>query len=248
MKTMPSSNNKLQKLRKSAGFSTAKAFAQELDVPTSTYARYEQSPDSIPLKAAWRIADILDCSIDEVVGRSASGCAHENCAIRDRFDRLSFADRQYILDAFDFIDFKKRKREEEYLKRERERKVRRFNHYFQKFLKANAGRGFEENTFDNFEERILAFRDFVQAEIDRDKAECRENYLELFYRIKNKEPLDDVNPSLAILAKRKNFESLSTKELEREINDIEKRNDEHLQSIVKECMDCYTEMEGDIRF
>lgn len=64
----------LQRMRRAAGYRSAKDFAEELGIPASTYARYERTPEgpdacSIPIRAAWRIADALGCSIDEVVGR-----------------------------------------------------------------------------------------------------------------------------------------------------------------------------------
>ena len=63
----------LQRLRREAGYRSAKKFAEALGIPGSTYARYERAGDGadcgIPLPAAWQIADKLDCSIDLVVGR-----------------------------------------------------------------------------------------------------------------------------------------------------------------------------------
>ncbi|MBM6942621.1 helix-turn-helix domain-containing protein [Collinsella intestinalis] len=63
----------LQRLRRQAGYRSAKEFAEALGVPPSTYARYERAGDGadcgIPLPAAWQIADKLGCSIDLVVGR-----------------------------------------------------------------------------------------------------------------------------------------------------------------------------------
>lgn len=59
----------LQGLRKQAGYRTAPEFARAMDIPESTYARYESSPDKIPLDKAWRLADVFDCSIDAIVGR-----------------------------------------------------------------------------------------------------------------------------------------------------------------------------------
>lgn len=64
----------LQRLRREAGYKSAREFAAELGIPQSTYNRYEQTPDGpdsgIPLKAAWAIADHLGTSIDLVVGRA----------------------------------------------------------------------------------------------------------------------------------------------------------------------------------
>lgn len=63
----------LQRLRREAGYRSAKDFAEQVGIPSSTYARYERAvegPDcGIPLSSAWQIADALGCSIDLVVGR-----------------------------------------------------------------------------------------------------------------------------------------------------------------------------------
>lgn len=70
----PALPSALQLLRRAAGYSTAAGFAQAIAIPTATYRRYEQcapTPDTaIPMKPAWVIADKLNCSIDEVVGRT----------------------------------------------------------------------------------------------------------------------------------------------------------------------------------
>lgn len=63
----------LQRLRREAGYRSAKDFAAVLGIPASTYARYERQPEgpecAIPLSSAWQIADALGCSIDLIVGR-----------------------------------------------------------------------------------------------------------------------------------------------------------------------------------
>lgn len=63
----------LQRLRREAGYRSAKDFAAVLGIPASTYARYERQPEgpgcAIPLASAWQIADALGCSIGLVVGR-----------------------------------------------------------------------------------------------------------------------------------------------------------------------------------
>jgi len=68
-------DNSLRRLRKAAGWPTAKAFAESIGVPAPTYARYEQSGDgpdtNIPMKAAFTIADALGCSIDALYGRTS---------------------------------------------------------------------------------------------------------------------------------------------------------------------------------
>lgn len=64
----------LQKLRKNAGYRSARVYAAHLDIPTSTYTHYEQTSDGpesrCPMRVAWKIADDLNCLIDQVVGRT----------------------------------------------------------------------------------------------------------------------------------------------------------------------------------
>lgn len=61
-------NERLKQLRNAKGFSQ-KQFAQQLNVSASTVGMYEQgrrTPDSNTLA---RIADIMDCSTDYILGR-----------------------------------------------------------------------------------------------------------------------------------------------------------------------------------
>ncbi len=60
----------LQELRKAAGFKSAKEFGAQMGIPLATYARYESTPERIPLQSAWALADRLGCSIDLIVGRA----------------------------------------------------------------------------------------------------------------------------------------------------------------------------------
>ena len=130
---MSSQSSKLQKLRKRAGYDTAKAFAKELDIPTSTYARYEQSPDGIPLKAAWRIADLLDTSIDEVVGRSSSKSKNENGRIVKKIKKLSSKYKKSLLDYLDYLVEKSEEEQESELV-DMEKKIFSLLHKYQKEL------------------------------------------------------------------------------------------------------------------
>ena len=54
----------LLELRKQAGFKNAKDYAAAEGIAEATYARYESSPEKIPLAAAWRLADEFGVSID----------------------------------------------------------------------------------------------------------------------------------------------------------------------------------------
>ena len=63
----------LQRLRREAGYRCARDLARQLNIPESTYARYERTAEGpacgISLPNAWAIADALGCTIDLVVGR-----------------------------------------------------------------------------------------------------------------------------------------------------------------------------------
>ena len=65
----------LQKLRKEAGFRSAKAFAESLGVPAATYTDWEQGRRLPALDMLWQIADALGdamgrhVSLDELAGR-----------------------------------------------------------------------------------------------------------------------------------------------------------------------------------
>lgn len=76
----------LREIRKAAGFRAAKEFATRLGIPPTTYARYEQKVEHIPMPTAIMLADYLDTTIDALVGRS-----HES-AVGDKqrlYDMLS---------------------------------------------------------------------------------------------------------------------------------------------------------------
>lgn len=98
----------LQKLRKEAGFRTAKEFAQSIGIPPTTYARYEQCSDGlesrVPLKAAWIMADALDCSIDMVVGRIDIEAIDQN--IQLFYDRLSKSSQQRFDEYMEFLQYR----------------------------------------------------------------------------------------------------------------------------------------------
>jgi len=59
----------LQVLRKKAGFSSAKAFAEKIGFNPNTYTQYEQGISGFNYEQAWEMADALQCSLDELGGR-----------------------------------------------------------------------------------------------------------------------------------------------------------------------------------
>lgn len=79
----------LQDLRKSTGYKTSKEFAALMGIPATTYSRYENEPEKIPLKTAWVLADKLGCSIDLIVGRTALDAPQSGADdLRGRVQRL----------------------------------------------------------------------------------------------------------------------------------------------------------------
>lgn len=59
----------LQAMRKRAGFSSAREFAEHMGINVKTYTNYEQGVSSMTLERAWEFADVLNCSLDELAGR-----------------------------------------------------------------------------------------------------------------------------------------------------------------------------------
>ena len=95
--------NSLKTLRKAAGYKTAKAFAEAIGMPATTYSKYELSAEdgevSMPLKSAWTIADALGCTIDALVGRGDVPEAGMSGDIQRRYGMLS-DDGKELVDGF----------------------------------------------------------------------------------------------------------------------------------------------------
>lgn len=65
-------NLQLKNLRKRAGFRTQCDLAQMLGINPRTYASWEREEVGLSLSDAKRVADALDCSLDELAGRTWS--------------------------------------------------------------------------------------------------------------------------------------------------------------------------------
>lgn len=101
------SRRTLQRLRRSAGYASAKEFASQLGIPESTYARYERAAEGpgcgIPLPSAWAIADELGVSIDLVVGREDID-APRPVTLDDRARALSRESRRLLDDYMEYLE------------------------------------------------------------------------------------------------------------------------------------------------
>lgn len=59
----------LQAMRKRAGYKSAREFADHAGINVNTYTNYEQGKANMSLLQAWELADLLDCTLDELAGR-----------------------------------------------------------------------------------------------------------------------------------------------------------------------------------
>lgn len=89
----------LQAMRKAAGYSSAKAFAEAIEMSVNTYTAYEQGRHSFTLEQAWQFADALGCTLDELAGRewpkAAGNPYHDELA--DAYDRASSEGKRAIM-------------------------------------------------------------------------------------------------------------------------------------------------------
>ena len=94
----------IKDLRQEKGYRSAREFADALGIATSSMSRYDKDPETIPLKHAWAMADLLDCSIDEVVGRERVTAGASE--LQDLYDGL-LPETRALMD--DFIEFARMK-------------------------------------------------------------------------------------------------------------------------------------------
>lgn len=101
------SRRTLQRLRREAGYRSAKDFAEAIGVPVSTYARFERAGDGpdcgIPLPRLWAIADALGCTIDLVVGREDVDAPRHD-SVQSRYDALGPAGRQLVESYLSYVE------------------------------------------------------------------------------------------------------------------------------------------------
>ena len=93
----------LLELRKQAGFKNAKDFAAAECIAEATYARYESSPERIPLKNAWQLADRFGVSIDVIVGREHVDVSSLRGEVQDAYDALSTSSQASVRDYLAFL-------------------------------------------------------------------------------------------------------------------------------------------------
>lgn len=60
---------RLQELRQAAGYKNPRQFAELVGINPRTYVNYEQGVSRLTLDLAWKFADALGCTIDDIAGR-----------------------------------------------------------------------------------------------------------------------------------------------------------------------------------
>lgn len=102
----------LQRLRRAAGYRSAKDFADSCRIPMSTYCRYErlggegQRAEGIPMHNAVVMADKLGCSLDLLIGREP--IKQERETLDARVSRLSRSGREMHEDFMRYLEFRER--------------------------------------------------------------------------------------------------------------------------------------------
>lgn len=89
----------LQKVRKRAGFKSAKAFAEHMGLNPNTYTDYEQGRIDFTLEKAWEFADALNCTLDELAGRESPPARIDDPLKRqvvDAYDSMTQAGRESL--------------------------------------------------------------------------------------------------------------------------------------------------------
>lgn len=95
----------LEDIRRASGYKTAKAFAQAIGIPYPTYIRYEGKPSEIPMRKAWELADVLGCTIDELVGRTVAHADHRRDLNR-AYEKLSDGSKARMNEYLTFLAFR----------------------------------------------------------------------------------------------------------------------------------------------
>ncbi|MBR1829051.1 MAG: helix-turn-helix transcriptional regulator [Atopobiaceae bacterium] len=110
-------NDGLVRLRKSAGFQSARKFAEAVGLSPTTYCRYERTPAGkgcgIPVRSAWEIADRLGTTIDAVVGRAEAPADDDRRDLNAFYRSLSDSGKASLDEYVRYLDFRERVLESE---------------------------------------------------------------------------------------------------------------------------------------
>lgn len=92
----------LKEKRKEAGFKSVSDLCERLgDVKCKRYYMYEQGKSPMPLDLAIRVANLLDCPLDELLGRDpevpAASLARDEIELLAYYQKCDVLNRQTIL-------------------------------------------------------------------------------------------------------------------------------------------------------
>lgn len=90
---------RIQEFRKSAGYKSAKAFAEANGFNVKTYTNWEQGVSVPALETMWQLADIFGCSIEELAGRSVRNSLVHGVPVDNEMVELS-SDERILIDCF----------------------------------------------------------------------------------------------------------------------------------------------------
>lgn len=110
----------IKDLREEKGYRSAREFADAVGIATSSMSRYDRDPETIPMKHAIAMANLLGCSIDEIVGRAPVTSGRNE--LQEFYDGL-LPETRALMD--DFIEFARARDE----KARRERKAEEDSEY-----------------------------------------------------------------------------------------------------------------------
>lgn len=95
----------LAKFRRARGWKSAEDFARELGIPANTWKRYESNPNNMPIRYAWGAAELLNVTIDEVVGRSDMPTRDHADDVADGYRKLPPHERVMLDEYLDYLQY-----------------------------------------------------------------------------------------------------------------------------------------------
>ena len=121
----------IKDLREEKGYRSAREFAEALGIAASSMSRYDRDPETIPMKHAIAMADLLECSVDEIVGRTPVTSGRNE--LQEFYDGL-LPETRALMD--EFIEFARAKDEKARQQRqdEQDRKYDDLCRYYQRMF------------------------------------------------------------------------------------------------------------------
>lgn len=155
----------IQDLRREKGYRSSKDFALALGVSPSSMSRYDKDPTLIPVKMAWAMADLLDCSIDEVLGRErvTSG----KSALQEDYDSLGPESQALVREFIEFAKARDRRMKDD-MRAEKELRFDRLCQFYERLFyqslceRADFG---EPVIFRSYSSERETFRKFVAQKV-----------------------------------------------------------------------------------